>query len=134
MGTIRNGTESARCLRKAVLQANGQLRQSSEGPRDDNIAALALAIVLIKHKLVDFDDFIFVYSDWGAVWSFGLAVDEHLTELSDEPAAKLDHAHLVDVLLHGEVDFRDAVLVQLRRRGNNSDQLRDVLFSYMMIR
>ena len=45
----------------------------------------------------------------------------------------MHHSHLVDILLHGEVNLGDTVGVQLRSSGDDCDDLRDVLLTNMMV-
>ena len=61
--------------------------------------------MLIKYKLIHFDDLVLKNRDLCAIWAFSSSIDEHLTELTNEPASKLNHTHLVDVFLHGKVDL-----------------------------
>ena len=95
----------------AASQADSELRQSCQGPTNDSITALSFAIMLIKNLFVHLDYIFFADGDRIAIGSLRRAIDKHLTEFADEPASKLDHAHLVDILFHSEVDFGDAVLV-----------------------
>ena len=98
-------------LIRAASQADGQFRQSCQGPANDGIAALSFAIMFIKNLFVNFNYIFFTDCDRLSIRSLRSAVDKHLTEFADEPAPKLNHTHLIDILLHPEVDLGDAVLV-----------------------
>ena len=98
-------------LIRAASQADSEFRQSSQGPANNGITALSLAIMLIKDLFVHLNYVFLADGDRISVWPFRSAIDKHLTEFADEPASELDHAHLIDVLFHTEVDFGDAVLV-----------------------
>ena len=98
-------------LGRAISQADSEFRQSSQGPANDGVAALSLAIMLIKNLFVHLDYIFLADSDGISIGSLCRTIDKHLTKFSDEPASKLNHAHLIDVLFHSEVDFGDAVLV-----------------------
>lgn len=96
---------------EAASHTNCQLGECSQGPLNDHITSLALAVVFIEDLLVDFNDLIFRYGARRSIGALGRAINQHLTELTAEPATQLNHAHLVNVFLHGKVDLRYAVRV-----------------------
>ena len=90
--------------------------------------------MLIEHLLVDFDDVLRPDSDKAAISSLCLPINEHLAKLSDQPDRELNQPSLRVVVPNCVVEFGHRVLMQLRSRGNDRDDLRDVGLARLRLR
>ena len=83
--------------------------------------------MLIQNRLVDVDNLRASGADHLTCLVLCLARGEHFAELADQPAAKLDEAHLIHVVGEEGEGLAYGVGMEFGRCCDDRDDLRDIL-------
>lgn len=83
----------------------------------------------LQDMFVDINNFFIINNNWLAIWILASSINEHLSELTNEPNTKLHQTDLINIFLHGVVDFGDGILMELWGGSDNCDDLGNIFFS-----
>ena len=118
-----------------LAKTNTQLGKSRETPHDDDLTTLGLRVrVVCKYSLIDCQNLRVRQDHRRAISGLAGSVNEHLAKLTDEPHGELNQASLTVVVLDGVEHLGDRVLMQLRSRRDDRNDLRDVVLSSVSLR